>query len=175
MILAGLRRWIAAVSDRSDQPSAVSDQPDEGAAPYTYEPLEQAVNRAVRHTRAKSRQVRGDDMLPICSLTPAGSKCEICGGIGTHGDTASAATQMGTLEAQTRATERDRAARRELEEIRNRTATLSDNLRQFQMRRSDSTDLHRGWPEQILELQEHVETLYGMMQRVCTILLEDVL
>lgn len=69
------------------------------------------------------------------------------------------------------ADERAIKARRELNEIANRTAVLSGNLRQFEM----STSRHCVRSEisaTVLSTQQHIETLYGMVQRVCAILLE---
>ena len=65
-----------------------------------------------------------------------------------------------------------RLAATELTSIMARTATLSGHLRQFEMRSSKAFE-PRGEFAEFLSLQEHVETLYGMVQRLCAILLEE--
>lgn len=65
-----------------------------------------------------------------------------------------------------------RRAIAELNAILARTASLSGRLRQFEMRSSKAFEPEGEFAE-FQRLQEHVESLYGMVQRVCAILLED--
>jgi len=65
-----------------------------------------------------------------------------------------------------------KAERRELNRIIVDTASLGGSLRQFEMATSKAYQ-PSSVEEQIQSLQEHAERLYGMVQRVCAILLED--
>lgn len=62
--------------------------------------------------------------------------------------------------------------RSELNLIIARSAAVAGRLRQFEMRSSRDYQPDGAFAE-FLTLQEHVETLYGMVQRVCAILLEE--